>query len=182
MQHSSFFKQKTIHIVAFRKTDRGIGFENKLLYRLPSDMQMFREYTRGHIVLMGRKTFESIGKALPNRINVVVSTTMVKQPADCILFRNIRAALCWCKNIHFMRDLYIIGGQELYKQIQPEFVLASEISDEHDSTACKPTDAFYPCNLGQYKRKILKENVQDIDQLSEKAVTYDFVLYYNRHV
>src|SRR4051812_25404518 len=60
-------------VVARSWPQRIIGFENKLLWRLKTDMRFFRNTTQGHAVIMGRKTFESIGKPLPNRLNIVLS-------------------------------------------------------------------------------------------------------------
>lgn len=109
-----------IHAIASIDKNRGIGFRNKLLWRLPADMQRFVSLTTGHIVIMGRMTYESIGHALPNRHNIVISNSIACL-SDAVTFRTVeqaihaakvRAKQCNC-------EIFIIGGQSIYKQCLP---------------------------------------------------------------
>ena len=103
----------TIRIIAAVAKNRAIGFENKLIYWLPNDLKRFKALTTGHTIVMGRNTFESLPKgALPNRRNVVLSTT-VKELPGCEVFPTLDAALQSCQPDE---DIYIIGGARVYEQ------------------------------------------------------------------
>ena len=103
----------TISIIAAVAKNRAIGFENKLIYWLPNDLKRFKALTTGHTIVMGRNTFESLPKgALPNRRNVVLSTT-VKELPGCEVFPTLDAALQSCQPDE---DIYIIGGARVYAQ------------------------------------------------------------------
>ena len=103
----------TISIIAAVAKNRAIGFENKLIYWLPNDVKRFKAMTTGHTIVMGRNTFESLPKgALPNRRNVVLSTT-VKELPGCEVFPTLDAALQSCQPDE---DIYIIGGARVYEQ------------------------------------------------------------------
>lgn len=103
----------TISIIAAVAKNRAIGFKNKLIYWLPNDLKRFKALTTGHTIVMGRNTFESLPKgALPNRRNVVLSTT-VKELPGCEVFPTLDAALQSCQPDE---DIYIIGGARVYEQ------------------------------------------------------------------
>ena len=103
----------TISIIAAVAKNRAIGFENKLIYWLPNDLKRFKALTTGHTIVMGRNTFESLPKgALPNRRNVVLSTTVTELPG-CEVFPTLAAALQSCQPDE---DIYIIGGARVYEQ------------------------------------------------------------------
>ena len=103
----------TISIIAAVAKNRAIGFENKLIYWLPNDLKRFKALTTGHTIVMGRNTFESLPKgALPNRRNVVLSTT-VKELPGCEVCPALDAALQRCQPDE---DIYIIGGARVYEQ------------------------------------------------------------------
>ena len=99
-------------IVAAAKNEV-IGKENKMIWHLRHDMQRFRRLTTGHTVLMGRKTYESLGKALPNRENLVVSTNAQFNPHDALVFTSIPAAIEHAEN-NGEEELFIIGGGQIY--------------------------------------------------------------------
>ena len=102
-----------ISIIAAVAKNRAIGFENKLIYWLPNDLKRFKALTTGHTIIMGRNTYLSLPKgALPNRRNVVLSTT-VKELPGCEVFPTLEAALKSCKGDE---DVYIIGGARVYEQ------------------------------------------------------------------
>ena len=97
-------------IVAISK-NRVIGNDNKLIWKLSNDLKRFKELTTGHPVVMGRKTFESIGKALPNRRNIIITRNNEYQVDDCEVVNSIEEALLLTSE-----DCFIIGGSEIYKQ------------------------------------------------------------------
>ncbi len=127
-----------ISIIAAVAKNRAIGFENKLIYWLPNDLKRFKQLTTGHTIIMGRNTYDSLPKgALPNRRNVVLSTT-VKELPGCDVFPTLDAAISSCAPDE---DIYIIGGASVYRQALP---LADRLClTEIDDTPAK-ADTFFP--------------------------------------
>lgn len=111
---------KIIGIVA-KSQNNVIGVDGKLPFYLPSDLKHFKDATKGHAVLMGRKTFESIGKPLSDRLNLVVSRQMdykvqsVTNGSIALVFDSIDRAVNYAK-IQGQEKLFVIGGSEIYNQ------------------------------------------------------------------
>ncbi len=89
-----------------------IGRGSSLPWRLPEDMAWFRRHTMGKPILMGRKTFDSIGRALPGRLNLIQSRGSLRLPGDCVLVRDFEEALQAAAGCE---ELMIIGGREIYR-------------------------------------------------------------------
>lgn len=107
-----------VSLIVAMDRDRGIGRNNDLMWHLPADMKFFRETTTGHIVVMGRKNFESIPerfRPLPNRENVVLSRSESYEAAGCLLFTSLEACL---DHYHSETDrtVFIIGGGQIYRE------------------------------------------------------------------
>lgn len=115
-----------------------IGFENRLIYRVPNDLKRFKALTTGHTIIMGRKTFDSLPKgALPNRRNIVLSRQELNIPgAEC--FHSLEEALKTCRT---EEEVFIIGGASLYREALPlaDRLYLTEIED-----ADQPADTFFP--------------------------------------
>jgi dihydrofolate reductase len=95
---------------------RGIGFEGSIPWRLPADLRRFRELSMGKPVVMGRRTHESIKKALPGRLNVVLSRNKDYRPAEgCVVHRTMRDALL-AIDAEGHPEAMIIGGEEVYRR------------------------------------------------------------------
>lgn len=94
-----------------------IGGENRLLWHLPLDLQHFKQLTQGRPIVMGRRTFESIGRPLPNRTNIVVTRQLDWQAEGCQVAHSVPQALemAWAVN----EDVMVIGGGEVYRQALP---------------------------------------------------------------
>lgn len=103
----------TTIVVAMGKNNE-IGSNNQLLWHLPKDLKHFKELTSGHPVVMGRKTFESIRRPLPNRTNIVVSQRKDWFQEGILIVGSLKEALKFAKKID--EDIFIIGGGEIYKQ------------------------------------------------------------------
>ena len=91
--------------------NRVIGNNNELIWKLSSDLKRFKELTTGHPVVMGRKTYESIGKPLPNRRNIIITRNSEYEVEGCEVVSSLEEALLLSGN-----DCFIIGGGEIYKQ------------------------------------------------------------------
>lgn len=127
-----------ISMIAAVAKNRAIGYQKKLLYWLPNDMKRFKALTTGHTIVMGRKTFESLPKgALPNRRNVVLSTTTKILP-DCDVYPTLDAALKSCKADE---EVYVIGGARVYEQA---IRLADRLYLTEVDDIPAAADAFFP--------------------------------------
>jgi dihydrofolate reductase len=103
-------------VVAVSENDV-IGRANQLPWRLPADLRHFKSLTMGHTILMGRKTYESIGKALPGRTNWVLSRSSDFAPADCKVVRSLEAGQL---GVGGDGPLMVIGGAEVYRLCLPQ--------------------------------------------------------------
>lgn len=106
---------KIILIAAMAK-NRVIGLHNQLIWHIPSDLKHFKKLTAGHLVIMGRKTFQSIGRPLPNRINVVITRNIDFKPREVEIFHSLADAI---RAYSHLDSIYIAGGAELYRQALP---------------------------------------------------------------
>jgi len=93
--------------------NRVIGVNNTLPWRLPADLKHFRQLTTGHAVIMGRRNYESIGKPLPDRTNIVVTQNPHYQAPGCVVVHSIDEALRRTANDP---EIFIIGGAKIYEQ------------------------------------------------------------------
>ncbi|MBW8362621.1 MAG: dihydrofolate reductase [Kaistella sp.] len=101
-------------IVVAMGQNNEIGADNQLLWHLPKDLKHFKEITTSHPIIMGRKTYESIGKALPNRTNIVVSRKKDWFEEGILIVGSVKEALKFAKKID--EEVFIIGGGKIYEQ------------------------------------------------------------------
>ena len=106
--------KKMITIVVAMAENRGIGFNNKMPWHLPDDLKHFKNITSGHPIIMGRKTFESIGKPLPHRTNIVISRRKDWFQEGILIVGTLKEAIKFAKKID--DDFCIIGGGSIYEQ------------------------------------------------------------------
>jgi dihydrofolate reductase len=102
-----------LFIVAAVANNNVIGNENRLIWHLPADLKHFKELTMGHTMIMGRKTFESIGQPLKGRKTIVVTTQPDYDAQGCQLAHSIEEAIKMVKN---EKEVFIAGGAEIYRQ------------------------------------------------------------------
>ena len=103
-------------IVAYCK-NRGIGLNNQLPWHIPSDLKRFAKITKGsgnNAIIMGRKTYESIGRVLPDRYNIVLSKSIKIDNVDT--YDNIEDAIKFCKEKEF-EEVFVIGGAQIYEEV-----------------------------------------------------------------
>ena len=107
--------------IACMARNRVIGSEGGLPWDLPEDMQFFRDTTRGHAIIMGRKTFESMPGRLKNRLNVIVTRNDDYKVDGCEVFNKIEDAIEFCKTKkeEWGEEIFVIGGEEIYRQTLP---------------------------------------------------------------
>lgn len=129
-----------ISFVVAMGRNRVIGNNNKMPWHLPKDLQHFKETTSGHTIIMGRKTYESIGRPLPNRTNVVITTNeQIDLPETVDKINDIQTVLNW--NQDDPDEVYfIIGGGMIYKQMLPYADRLHITLIDHDFQG----DTFFP--------------------------------------
>jgi dihydrofolate reductase len=104
-----------ISIVVAVSKNNVIGKDNQLLWKLSDDLKRFKKLTTNHCIVMGRKTYDSIGKALPNRTNIIITKNKNFHVDDAIVLHNIQDVIEYAKSKN-ETELFIIGGGEIYKQ------------------------------------------------------------------
>ena len=157
--------------IAAMAKNRVIGKDGDLPWSLPEDMKFFREKTKGHMIIMGRKTFESFPKPLPQRLHVVITRQKdYKAPEGVHVFHSIDEAVEFCKDKtgEWGDEVFIIGGGEIYRQSLPitDYIYLTEIDQEFEGDAQFPEfdeqfeiasreDRFEPINFSfcLYKRR-----------------------------
>jgi len=104
-------------IVAVGK-NREIGSKNGLLWKIPGELKRFRQITEGHPIIMGRKTYESIGRPLPKRTNIVITRNENFKPDGVVIVKSLEEAIAKAKEID-SSEIFIIGGGQIYNQALP---------------------------------------------------------------
>ncbi|PJJ79602.1 dihydrofolate reductase [Mucilaginibacter auburnensis] len=105
----------TITIVVAIAQNHAIGKDNKLLWHLPNDLKHFKNITTGGTVIMGRKTYDSVGKPLPNRRNIIITRQKINIEG-CEVVNSLDEAVDLCKT---EQEVFIVGGAEIYKMAMP---------------------------------------------------------------
>ncbi len=158
-----------ISIIVATAENGVIGKDNQLLWKLSADLKQFRILTTGHSVIMGRKTFESIGRPLPNRTNIVISRQQdLMLPEGVLKVDSLTKAIEIAQNHAGNEEIFIIGGGNVYEQ-------ALEITDKVYLTEVKANiegDTFFP--------KLSAENWVEISRISHQKdekneFDFDFV-------
>jgi dihydrofolate reductase len=156
-----------ISIIAAIGKNNELGKNNQLLWKLPLDLKHFREITSGHPVIMGRKTFESIGRPLPNRKNIVITRDESYSREGVSTVHSLKEALDLVQN---EEEVFIIGGAEIYKQ---SIDLANKLYITHVDAETKDADVFFP-TIGDFWGKISEERYAKNE---ENEHSFSFVEY-----
>jgi len=145
-----------VSIVVAIAENHAIGKDNKLLWHLPKDLKHFKEITTGGTVIMGRKTYDSVGKPLPNRRNIVITRQQIEIPG-CEVVNSLQAGLDLC---HGLDEAFIVGGAEIYKQAMPliDRIYLTIVHESFDG------DTYFP----EIKPDIWKETKRADHEADEK--------------
>lgn len=141
-----------------------LGKNNDLIWHFKEDMKFFKDTTMGHTVVMGRKTFESLPKALPGRKNIVISSNAEYQAQGATVVTSVEEALQIADN----EEIFVIGGGKIYAEFLPyaDKLYLTEIDAE-----CADADTYFPqFNKSDYIKKII--NYYDIDGVEFYHVVY----------
>jgi len=173
-----------ISLIAAIGKNNELGKDNALLWHMPADMKHFKETTSGRTVIMGRKTFESIGKPLPNRKNIVITRdknylshgpTPVRAggaQAGVDIAHSLEEALSLSRTVlDSNTEVFIIGGAEIYKQALP---LADKLYITHIDAIDKDADTFFPEIIPIVWNEVSREEHK---KDSENLYDYTFSVY-----
>jgi len=153
-----------VSIVVAIAQNYAIGKDNKLLWHLPKDLKHFKEITSGGTIIMGRKTYDSVGRPLPNRRNIVITRQQI-EITGCEVVNSLQAALDLCRD---HQEVFIVGGAEIYKQAMP-FTNRIYLTVVHQDFE---GDTYFP----EIKRDIWKETERADHEADEKNVlSFSFI-------
>lgn len=150
--------------------NNAIGKDNQLLWHLPNDLRFFKRITTGHTVIMGRKTYESVGKPLPNRRNIIITRQATYAAEGAEVVHSLTAALDNCAG---EPEVFVVGGAEIYKE-------ALAIIDRVYLTRVHialPGDSFFP-ELDEQAWRLVSEESHPADE--RHAYRYTFQIYERR--
>lgn len=151
-------------IIAAVGENNALGKDNDLVWHLPDDFKRFKELTTGHYIIMGRKTFESFPKPLPNRTHVIITRQKDYKPEGCIVVNSIEKALELAKEDE---QPFIIGGGEIYKLGMP-FSDKIELTRVHESFEA---DTFFP-EINEHEWELSKSVYHPKDEKHKHDFTY----------
>ncbi len=154
-----------IKMIVAHDLNRAIGKDNKLMWNIPKDLQFFKKITSGSTIVMGRKTYESIGRVLPNRDNIIITRDWEYRVEGALTFTNIQGIVEFGK----FNDVYIIGGGELYAQFLP---YVEELFVTQVFTTIEDADTFFP----EYEDKFDKL-IEGAYQGTDEGLEYSFNYY-----
>jgi len=155
-----------ISIIAAYGRNREIGLKNELLWHISEDLKRFKRITSGHAVIMGRLTFDSIGKkALPNRRNIVLSKGSKDETSGVEYARSIPEAIAM---VGGEEEVFILGGGKIYEQFLP-YTDKMYLTEVHESYT---GDSFFP-NFDPEEWDVIE--MIDVEDDKQAAVNYSFV-------
>jgi dihydrofolate reductase len=156
-----------ISIIVAAGDNRVIGKNNQLIWHLPADLKRFRQITTGHAVIMGRKTFDSINKALPGRTNIIVTRQKDFEKENCLVADSLEHAIELCKNDN---EVFIIGGAQIFEQAIPvtDKIYLTQIHQSFDG------DVFFPA-LDHHQWKVISKEDHAADE--KNKYDYSFINY-----
>ncbi len=154
-----------ISIIAAMDENRGIGIQNKLPWHLPGDLKRFKELTLGHHIILGRKTFESIGKPLPGRTSIIVTHQKEYTLPGCLITHSLEEALEMARCAG-QSEVFIAGGAQIYAQALP---IAHKIylTVVHSIVQA---DTFFPHIDGSWKE--VESSFYRADEKNKYSFTY----------
>jgi dihydrofolate reductase len=157
----------SISILVAMAQNRTIGVNNTLPWRCPEDLKHFKALTMGHHMIMGRKTFDSIGKPLPGRTTVVVTRDRNLKIEGCLIAHSLQDAIAACANDS---EVFIVGGAEIYAQ-------SLELADTLYITEIRQDvegDAHFP----EFDKNAWQETAREVrSQQEPQPLEYHFVTY-----
>lgn len=143
-----------ISLIVAMASNRVIGINGQMPWHLSADLKKFKQITTGHPIVMGRKTYQSMGRPLPGRRNLIISRNTDYQVAGCEVFSDIQAAIASCKE---SEELFVIGGAAFYEAMLPKanFLYLTQIHTEFAG------DTYFPEINAQEWQEIERLDIND---------------------
>ena len=156
-----------LSLIVAMATNRTIGINNQMPWHLSADLKKFKKITMGHSIIMGRKTFESIGRPLPGRENIIISRNPQYQQQGCLVFDNLDSAIQNCAESD---EIFVIGGATLYETTlaRADRLYITEIQQAFDG------DTWFPKINHEQWREIARKEINDDNSVDFK---YSFIVY-----
>lgn len=157
-----------IKLIVAKASNNVIGNENDLIWHLPNDLKHFKNLTTNHPIVMGRKTYQSLGRPLPNRTNIVITRDSNFKDDKVVITYSVEEAIEKAKEIN--EDFFIIGGGNIYKQAMPfvDELYITEVHHEFDG------DTYFP----EIDEDVFEETSREHHLKDEKhPYAYSFVSY-----
>lgn len=162
--------ESCLSIIVAMASNRTIGLNNTLPWRCPEDLKHFKALTMGHHMIMGRKTFDSIGKALPGRTTIVVTRDKNLKIEECLIAHSLQDAITLCAGDD---EVFIVGGADIYAQ---SLKLADTLYITEIQQAVEG-DAHFP----DFDKNVWVESSREMrSQATPQPLTYHFVTYRRR--
>ncbi|HAG95417.1 MAG: dihydrofolate reductase [Pseudomonadales bacterium] len=153
------------------KADNGvIGRDNKMPWHIPAELKHFKARTMGKPIIMGRKTFDSLGRVLPGRPHVVISRSALSLPENCYAARSLQEAISTAQTLAEQGEVVVIGGAEIYRQALPlvDRLYLTEVHIEPEG------DTWFPeLNPGDWQ----ETEREDVPADADSAIAYSIVTY-----
>ncbi|MGL4767257.1 MAG: dihydrofolate reductase [Formosimonas sp.] len=161
-------------LIAAVARNRALGKDNQLLWHLPNDLQFFKRTTLNHPIIMGRKTYESIGRPLPHRLNIIISRQLGLTIDGCVVVPSLTAAIELAEQMKHQPadinpEIFIIGGGEIYAAALPlaQRLVLTEVHREFAA------DVFFP----EFDKTQWQEVSRETNHDAATGLDYDFVDY-----
>ena len=153
-------------LIAAAGENNELGKDNDLLWHLPDDFKRFKKITSHHFIIMGRKTFESFPKPLPNRVHIVITTNKDYGKEGAVVVHSLEEAI---EKAASKKDIFVIGGGEIFK-------MALSIADKIELTRVhgtfKDADTFFP-EFSKDEWKLVSEEKREKDEKHKYAFTFE---------
>lgn len=165
---------KKFKIITCLNINRVIGDNNKLLYKIKNDLSNFKRITSDNVVIMGRKTFDSLPNgALPNRINIVITRDQSFVREGVIVVNSISEAIKLCESSFIEKEWYVIGGGQIYNEFLSldlvDTMYITTVFDEYDG------DTKFPL-YDESKWKVFYQSNLETDNLSKKDYVFQILV------
>ena len=154
-----------ISIIVAMARNHAIGLSNQIPWHLSADLKKFKAITMGAPILMGRKTYESIGKPLPGRQNIIISRNPKYQPEGCLVFNDVEKAIEACQHYD---EIFIIGGASLYETMlsKADALYLTQINKDFEG------DTFFPEINNKDWEEVSREDITDDESVD---FSYSFI-------
>lgn len=151
-----------INIIVAADENNTIGKDNDLIWHLPDDLKFFKQKTSGHPIIMGRKTYESVGRPLPNRTNIIITRDKDYTVEGCVVVNSLDEAFSVAND----EEIFVVGGADIYKQALPvtDRVYLTRVHHTFDG------DRFFP-ELGDEWQEV-ESVLHPIDEKHVHAFTF----------